>query len=312
MISIAALKSVARSKISRQLLLGKKHAPTILVAAGTIGVVTSVVLACRATLKLEKVLNEGEQQIERYRETRDDKSISDQELDRLIALSRIRMVGRIARLYAPTGIVLVASVAALIGSHMILRGRYITAVTAYAGLDKAYSNYRGRVIEEFGEEKDREFRQGIRNEELTETMADGKTKKTTVKTLATGEGNPYSFFFGEHSTIWEKTPAANFLTVSSIQQLANLRLQTEGYLFLNDVLDMFGLPKTRVGAEVGWVLDGDGDNQIDFGIFKKGQNYAEKQTALAFVRGQEPTILIDPNCDGYVLDKFENAQRLVA
>ena len=86
------------------------------------------------------------------------------------------------------------------------------------------------------------------------------------------------------------------------QNYANDLLKSKGYLFLNDVYDMLGIPKTKAGQVVGWVYDPEnpnsGDNYVDFGIYDA---YNEK--ARDFVNGYERTILLDFNVDGYILDK---------
>ena len=85
------------------------------------------------------------------------------------------------------------------------------------------------------------------------------------------------------------------------QNYANEKLQKQGYLFLNDVYDMLGIPKTKAGQVVGWVYDEAHpdiyDNFVDFGIYDL---YNEK--ARDFVNGREKSILLDFNVDGNILD----------
>ena len=78
---------------------------------------------------------------------------------------------------------------------------------------------------------------------------------------------------------------------------ANDLLKSRGFIFLNDVYDMLGIPRTRAGQVVGWTYDKEnprGDNYIDFGIFKRKE----------FVNGYERSVLLDFNVDGIILDKF--------
>ena len=88
------------------------------------------------------------------------------------------------------------------------------------------------------------------------------------------------------------------------QDQANERLKARGYLFLNDVYEMLGIPKTKAGQIVGWVYDTNmpnGDNYVDFGIFN-----AYSEQARDFVNGYERTILLDFNVDGNILDLIED------
>lgn len=86
----------------------------------------------------------------------------------------------------------------------------------------------------------------------------------------------------------------------SCQQYANDKLKADGYLFLNDVYDMLGIPRSKAGQIVGWVYDPKnpiGDNYVDFGIYD-----INREKNRDFVNGYERTILLDFNVDGNILD----------
>lgn len=82
--------------------------------------------------------------------------------------------------------------------------------------------------------------------------------------------NPYVRFFDENCIGWSKDPELNKIFLLQQQNFANEKLQARGYLFLNEVFDMLGMPRTRVGQITGWVYDLKnpvGDNFVDFGLF---------------------------------------------
>ena len=82
------------------------------------------------------------------------------------------------------------------------------------------------------------------------------------------------------------------------QAYANDKLKANGYLFLNEVYDMLGIPKSKAGQVVGWIYDpenGTGDNYVDFGIYN-----VNREAARDFVNGYERTILLDFNVDGNI------------
>ena len=84
------------------------------------------------------------------------------------------------------------------------------------------------------------------------------------------------------------------------QDAANDRLKSDGYLFLNDVYEMLGFPKTKAGQMVGWIYDEknpNGDNFVDFGIYD-----ISKPANSKFVNGYERSIILDFNVDGVILD----------
>ena len=84
------------------------------------------------------------------------------------------------------------------------------------------------------------------------------------------------------------------------ESFANDKLRINGYLFLNEVYEMLGIPKTKAGQVVGWVYDeknASGDNFVDFGIFD-----INNPKARDFVNGYERVIILDFNVDGVILD----------
>ena len=109
----------------------------------------------------------------------------------------------------------------------------------------------------------------------------------------------YAKFFNETCVGWQKDPEYNLMFLKVQQQYANEKLRHQGYIFLNDVYDMLGMPRTKAGQIVGWIYDENnpnGDNYVDFGIYMEhNQN---------FVNGYETSLLLDFNVDGLILDKL--------
>ena len=92
------------------------------------------------------------------------------------------------------------------------------------------------------------------------------------------------------------------------QTYFNELLQARGHVFLNEVYDALGLPRTKAGAIVGWVYDSDtpvGDNYISFEMCE-----ANKEKVRNFINGVEPTILLDFNVDGIILDLIATHQAI--
>lgn len=104
----------------------------------------------------------------------------------------------------------------------------------------------------------------------------------------------YARFFDEVCfPIWKNDMDINLLTLRRIQERANDRLKNEGYLLLNDVYEMLGIPRSRKFNRVGWRSDLDGhDGYVDFGIFKEYNAFA--------VNGVGNSILLDFNVDGEI------------
>lgn len=293
-------KPVAR-QIGRTTLKAKKHSPEILFGAGVVGVVTTAVLASRATLKVDGILSEHEQKMkdinEVFGQNRPDYSEQDFIKDKVVVKTRTAM--DLAKLYSlPAGVGLL-TVSCFAGGQVVLNKRNAALVAAYAGLEKGFAEYRDRVIAELGVEKDQTFR--YETEKAQVISKDGKdtTKSETKQVPAEFKGHSiYARFFDEHSKSWESNAEYNRVFLHCQQQYANDMLRVRGHLFLNEVYDMLGLERTKPGAVVGWVW-GNGDNYVDFGVF------SDKSDRIRdFVNGREASILLDFNVDGVIYDKI--------
>jgi len=280
-------------KAGRALLVGQKHSPTILFGAGVAGVVGTVVLACRATLKVEEVLEEAQKKVMDVKTVQHvNYSESDRKQDLVIVYTQTSL--KLGKLYGPAIATGVLSIAALTGSHHILSKRNAALTAAYATLEKGFKKYRERVVEELGEEKDREFRHGT--QKITEVDPETGKKKTRIGPAA--DPSIYARFFDADNPRWEGGPGYNIHFLKSVQNWCNDMLRARGHIFLNEVYDHLALERTKEGSIVGWLWDGDGDNFVDFGIFKgDGQS-------RDFVNGREGAILLDFNVDGPIWDRI--------
>lgn len=295
---LKAMRDVLTSRVGRQILKTQKHSPTLLFAAGVAGVVVTTVLASRATLKLEKVL-EDTQRNKVKAQMLNHPNYSDQDRQRDLTVIYVKGALNVLKLYAPAVAVGALSVAALTGSHVILNRRNMALTAAYAAVERGFREYRDRVVEKYGPEEDQRFRYGEAIEtELSEDTELG-TKIQKVKVLGNKHVSIYARFFDETSTSWSKQPSYNQLFINCQQNYANDKLRAQGHLFLNEVYDMLGLERSPEGAVVGWVLDGDGDGYVSFGVFD-GDMYKGQE----FVNGNERSILLDFNVDGVIWSKI--------
>lgn len=281
-------------RAAKQMLLAKKNSPTLLFGAGVVGMVGSTVLACRATLKLHELVETAENDLQTAKSL-EHREYSDHDRQKDVAIIYTRSVVRIGKLYAPAVLLGAASIGCLTKSHSILSERNLALTAAYAAVDKAFGEYRGRVVEKYGEEQDREFRY---TSEEVEIIDDRGVQKTQLMP-GPGAESMYARFFDQYSPNWSKEPEYNLLFLRCQQNYANDMLKARGHIFLNEVYDMLGLERSRAGAVVGWVVSRDGDNYIDFGVFN-----GDSRNARDFVNGREGSILLDFNVDGIIYDKI--------
>lgn len=286
----------------------KKHSPEILLAAGVVGVVASGVMACKATLKVQEIVDDAKSKIDTIHEVSNDPSMAEkyteEDSKKDLAIVYTQTAVKMIKLYGPSVALGVASLGCMIGSNRILNKRNVALAAAYTAVDKSFKEYRGRVIERFGKQMDKELRYNIKAQEIEEVSVDEKgkevTKKSTVEVMDPNAYSPYSIVFDDGNTGWDPDPELTKYFLIQQQNWANDRLKAKGHLFLNEVYDMLGAKRTKAGAQVGWVYDEKnpiGDNYVDFGIFD-----IRSPKARDFVNGLEKVIVLDFNVDGVILD----------
>ncbi len=285
-------------QIARNSLHLQKASPQVLFGVGVVGMVGSTILACRATLKVDEVLDDAKAKLDTAKSLEHD-DYSEKDRSRDVSLIYFQSGVKVVKLYAPAIIVGGLSIYALRTSHGILTRRNVALTAAYGALEKGFNEYRARVVDKYGEEEDRNFRYGTQEVEIE----DPKTKKKK-KVLRVSQADPsiYARFFDDNSRSWSKDPESNLIFLKCQQNWANDLLKSRGHVFLNEVYDMCGIPRSKAGQVVGWVLseNGETDNFVNLGVFD-----GRTEVIRDFVNGFEGAILLDFNVDGVIYDKLD-------
>lgn len=296
----SGLKLAATRTLFKGANITKKYAPEILTSVGIVGFVVAAVMGAKATLKLEPIVDKLNDDLVQIRGHQRMVPNADVKKDKIQAYSKA--VFRIGKTYGPAVGVGVGSAVCIVSAHGILRRRNIAIVAAYQVLEKSFSNYRERVVEEYGEEKDLEYRSGLRTQSIKE---DGKKVLVTSDEIdRVKSASPYGRWFDQvNSTEWNKLPEYNLMTLRANQEYANQKLQVQGYLFLNDVYKSLGIEPSQAGQVVGWYIDkfgkNAGDCYVDFGIYDFASEGGRR-----FINGNAPGIFLDFNVDGVIIDKL--------
>ena len=282
----------------------KKHSPEILVVGGVVGLVASGVMACKATTKLSAILDDSKEQIELFDKVaanpemvKEEYTVEDAEKDKKIV--KVQTAVKVAKLYAPSIAVGVVSIGAIFASNNIMRKRNVALGAAYATVDRAFKDYRNRVVDRFGEELDKELRYNLKTKEVKETVEDENGKKKTVKRNIKYMDSPmpseFAVIYDDGCAGWTKDPEDNKFFLIQQQRYANERLKRRGYLSLNEVYELLGFPSTKAGQVVGWLYDCKdpnykGDDFVDFGLYN-----VDCEPNRDFVNGYERNIILDFN-----------------
>lgn len=304
--SFKAASNVVTSKAGLTLLKGRKHSPHIMFVAGVVGFGATVVMASKATLKLDEVLSEHEFQMTRanrarelYRMDEAEPRYSEKDLKKDQATLKIQFVKDLTKLYGPTLLVGGATLACFTGSHVTLNRRYTGALAAYATLDTAFREYRERVAELAPDLDQKKLMNGVSAREVVDA------ETGAVETAYESEGrSPYARLWSRETTqSWDSRPELNLIFLKANQNWANDMLKAKGYLFLSDVYKQLGLEPTKESLVTGWVK-GNGDDYVDFGFLD-----ADLNDFHGFMTGREGAIWLDFNVDGVIWNMIGKGNR---
>lgn len=284
----------------------KKRSPEILVAVGVVGTVVSAVMACKATTKINTILDETKEQLDKIHEYAGNPDVAekynaeDAKKDTAIVYAQAGV--KLAKLYAPAVGLGILSISSILASNNILRKRNMAISAALAAATQDFKDYRNRVIERFGKEVDHQLRYNIKAEEIEETITDEKGKEKKVKKsieVADPNASGYVKYFTRSNPYWEEDSSYVEMFLRSQQNYANDKLKATGHLTLNDVYDMLGFHDSKAGMVVGWIYDLDhpnGDNYVEFDV--KKVNLPNEQG------GYEEAYAIDFNVDGNIYNEM--------
>lgn len=236
-----------------------KHSPGILIGIGVVGMVTSTILAVRATPKAIELLEEekARQNYEICKEARDRGLDTCEEIEHLKPLDAVKTTWKC---YLPAAVIGVTSIACIIGGNSVNTRRNAALGAAYKISETALAEYREKVIETIGERKEREVREKVGKERLDKHPI---TPGTEI--IYTDKGNtlflePLSgrYFYSDVDHINRVVNELN----------ARMYHGIGGYVSLNEFYDEINVPElshTSIGDDIGWnVNGGTGLIDIDF------------------------------------------------
>ena len=301
----------------------KKASPTIMIIGAAVGGVTATVLACKATIKAQDILDEHNTTVAAIHDTKakiesgelclkEGETYTETEYKKDITTAYVQTGLKLAKIYAPAVTLGAASLGCMFGSHHIMTRRNASLTAAYIALDKAFEEYKGRVTERYGDRVQRELEENIKAVEIKSKKTDENGVEEIIKEyqdVAMQHTSPYTCIFDETVDTWEPDNMMNQNYLFLMEQSANKRLRSKGYLFLNEVLDLIGTHggvsmRTPEGQIVGWYYDPNDEslqNHVDFGV----TNYVPGNDALnSFINGGERSVMLHFNCDGPIINRL--------
>jgi len=203
-----------------------KHGPEILTGIGIAGMITTTVLAVRATPKALKLIEET-----KHTERKD-------------KLTPIETVKATWKPYLPAAITGLVSVACIVGASSVNVKRNAALTAAYTLSETARAEYREKVLETIGERKEKVVREKIADDKIAKNPVEENKIYVTDSKSYTLCLEPISMRYFNSDIDAIRTAAINL----------NERMQNDpfGYMSLNDFYDELGLEQTSVGDALGW------------------------------------------------------------
>lgn len=205
-----------------------KHSPEILTGIGITGMITTTVLAVRATPKALILIEERKDEAN---------------VDKLTPVETVKTAWTC---YIPAAITGGLSIICLIGASSVNARRNAALATAYTLSESALKEYQEKVVEQIGEKKEQAVRDAIAKDKLEQNPVTNREVIITEK----GDTLCYDALSGRYfkSDIDKIKKAVNEI---------NKNLLGDDYISLNDFYYELGLDNTKLGDELGWnVNDG--------------------------------------------------------
>ncbi len=299
----------------------KKSSPEICVVSGIVcGGAALVMVGVRTWKKKDDLQKDISLVKDRMDTIKGAKENNNQELVKSERKELVKQGGALAKdlvkTYWVPALLGVGSAGLIWGGRTMLRRELSAVTSAYALLMESYKQYRQRVIDDVGIEKDQEYMHGIKMVDAVDEKTGEVTRRAIVD--KSKSISPYSVWWCEgefddetgewiwRNGMWRDNALMNESTLKCVQNAANDLLRANGFIFLNQVREMLGLPPTREGQIVGWTLCG-GDGFIDFGVFPSKQHPLEKIAPVnrLFLDNKTCNALLDFNVDGPILGALD-------
>lgn len=204
-----------------------KKSPEILIGLGVTGMISTTVMAVKATPKALQIVKKKEEEENRE-------------------LSKKEVVQTVWKCYIPTAVTGIISISCIVGASRVNAKRNAALATAYSLSETAFSDYKEQVIETIGEKKESEVQDKVAKKKLENKSVVNK------EVFITDKGNSLCYDSVSGRYFYSDVEA-----IKKAENELNKRMMSEMYLSLNEFYYALGLRSTVLGNELGWnISDG--------------------------------------------------------
>lgn len=199
-----------------------EHSPEILTGIGITGLLSTTVLAVKATPKALRLIDEKKEEYD-----------TDE-------LTNIEVIKTCWKCYIPAAVTASVSVACIIGANSVNNKRNAVLATAYKLSESAFSEYKEKVIETIGEKKEEEVRDKIAKDRIEKNPVNNEV-------IITGKGDVLCY-----DVVSGRYFKSDVDKIRKAENTLNKKLMNDMYCSLNEFYDLIGLPFTQMGFDLGW------------------------------------------------------------
>lgn len=199
------------------------NSPLILTAVGVVGTVTTAVLTGKASIKAFE----------------DTHAVSHEDEIIALNLTKVEVVKRVWKHFIPAVATGSLTIAAIVGANRIGTRRAAALASVYAVTEKAYAEYKDKVIETIGEKKEQKVRDEIAQDRVSKLPGANEVIIMGTDVLCCDLLSGRYF----ESTMEDLKKAQNDL---------NYRILNDSYASLSDFYNLIGLSSTKYSEETGW------------------------------------------------------------
>lgn len=213
----------------------KKHSPEILTGIGIAGMITTTVMAVRATPKALELINN-----ERLERADNDESF-------IYGSTPLPIKDTICltwKCYIPAAVTGCISVFCLIGASSVNVRRNAALATAYTLSESALKEYQKKVIETIGEKKEESVRDAVAKDRVDRNPVSSR------EVIITERGNTLCY-----DVISGRYFKSDIDKLKKIENELNRRMRDEMYISLNEFYYEIGINPTSIGYDLGWNID---------------------------------------------------------
>lgn len=208
-----------------------RNSPTILTGLSVAGLITTTVMAIRATPKALEILDQ-------------ESVMREDHYGKVIPLTKMDILKLTWKCYLPTGLMGLATIGCMIGATSINEKRNAALSGLYALTETTLKEYQAKVVETIGENKERKIKEDVAGDRIK----NNPVNKNQV--IITEKGNTLCY-----DSISGRYFKSDIEKLRKIENEINKNLISDMWISLNEVYDKIGLNQVSIGNDIGWNVD---------------------------------------------------------